>query len=163
MISVFPGHKAQIVGSATQRLRPDLFSNPLEATGLGKKLINHKSACGVERKKWSEIYTGNGAWVFNLEMRWKLGCHETQQCSRDHEDSNMSCDRCSRATIEVISLCLPMRQRGNNMLVTVAVQPGMCFTWSETPTTHILMSRLTCFLFVCSSFSDQMGSIELQM
>ena len=65
--------------------------------------------------------------------------------STDQLRSNFAADQslCFPYIVSTISL-LPKSEISGLYPSSVVVQPGLCLTWSETPKTGILMTRLKC-------------------
>ena len=107
--------------------------------------------------QWFEI----GVLNMSLVMRKPAFCI-CENKDADQLRSNCAADQrlCFRYTDSTIPL-LPKSENSSLQPSLVAVQPGLCWTWSETPKTGFLTTRLICsastfvlafFTSVCAVF-----------
>ena len=78
---------------------------------------------------------------------------DADQLRGDREADQRLCFRYIDSAIHL----LPKYETSSHQPSSVAVQPGLCQTWSETPKTGFLRTRLNLVAFVPSEGSDQVG------
>ena len=109
--------------------------------------ILQKMACLKIQPRFLEISN-----LMSLVMRKPAFCicenKDADQLCGNHEADQRLCFRCTDSTIPL----LPKSEISSLLPSSVAVQPSLCRTWSETPKTGLLRMRLISYLqlrFLC--------------